>query len=168
MDPRWIVTHGVRRPVRRRIGAAAILALLAGASAARPRRPLSELVVFAAAARRGSIAASRPPSSTIALSRIAAVRAGAGRRWRADPQVLDASRPRRAQEALEETQRIKLTRWRVSKLQWRHWRMGDKFVAAAERDHRADEHGPGAVDDRRGIRRALPHASPLRRRFATR
>ena len=26
-----------------------------------------------------------------------------------------------------------LTRWRVTKLQWQHWRMYDKFVAAAER-----------------------------------
>src|SRR5204863_2677797 len=26
-----------------------------------------------------------------------------------------------------------LTRWRVTKLQWRNWRMYDRFVAAAER-----------------------------------
>ena len=34
---------------------------------------------------------------------------------------------------LKKLQRSKLTRWRVSKLQWRHWKMGDKFVAAGER-----------------------------------
>lgn len=34
---------------------------------------------------------------------------------------------------LKKLERNKLTRWRVSKLQWRHWRMGKKFEAAAER-----------------------------------
>jgi polyphosphate:AMP phosphotransferase len=34
---------------------------------------------------------------------------------------------------LKTLERDPLTRWRVTKLQWRHWRMGGKFVAAAER-----------------------------------
>jgi polyphosphate kinase 2 (PPK2 family) len=34
---------------------------------------------------------------------------------------------------LRKLERSKLTRWRVSKLQWRHWRMSGRFVAAAER-----------------------------------
>ncbi|HEX7781011.1 MAG TPA: polyphosphate:AMP phosphotransferase, partial [Vicinamibacterales bacterium] len=34
---------------------------------------------------------------------------------------------------LKKLERDPLTRWRVTKLQWRHWRMGGKFVAAAER-----------------------------------
>jgi AMP-polyphosphate phosphotransferase len=34
---------------------------------------------------------------------------------------------------LKKLERDKLTRWRVSKLQWKHWRMGGTFVAAAER-----------------------------------
>ncbi len=34
---------------------------------------------------------------------------------------------------LKKLERDPLTRWRVSKQQWRHWRMGGKFVAAAER-----------------------------------
>jgi polyphosphate:AMP phosphotransferase len=34
---------------------------------------------------------------------------------------------------LETLEKDPLTRWRVTKLQWRHWRMYDKFVAAGER-----------------------------------
>jgi polyphosphate:AMP phosphotransferase len=34
---------------------------------------------------------------------------------------------------LKKLERNKLTRWRVTRLQWKHWRMGGKFVAAAER-----------------------------------
>ena len=34
---------------------------------------------------------------------------------------------------LRKLEKDPLTRWRVTKLQWQHWRMYDKFVAAAER-----------------------------------
>ena len=34
---------------------------------------------------------------------------------------------------LRSLEKDRLTRWRVTKLQWQHWRMYDKFVAAAER-----------------------------------
>jgi polyphosphate:AMP phosphotransferase len=34
---------------------------------------------------------------------------------------------------LKSLERNRLTRWRVSKLQWKHWKMYDRFVAAAER-----------------------------------
>ena len=34
---------------------------------------------------------------------------------------------------LKKLERDPLTRWRVTKMQWRHWRMGGRFVAAAER-----------------------------------
>src|SRR5678815_7683 len=41
---------------------------------------------------------------------------------------------RRAQKRrLKKLERDPQTRWRVSKLQWKHWRMYDDFVAAAER-----------------------------------
>ena len=50
-----------------------------------------------------------------------------------------------------------LTRWRVTKEQWKHWRMFDKFVAAAERDS-AHQHRPCAVAHRRGRGRALSAA----------
>ena len=41
---------------------------------------------------------------------------------------------RRAQKKrLKKLERDPQTRWRVSKLQWKHWRMYDDFVAAAER-----------------------------------
>ena len=43
---------------------------------------------------------------------------------------LDRATQRKRLEALEKDP---LTRWRVTKQQWRHWRMYDKFVAAAER-----------------------------------
>jgi polyphosphate:AMP phosphotransferase len=33
---------------------------------------------------------------------------------------------------LETLERDPLTRWRVTKLQWRHWKMYDRFIAAAE------------------------------------
>jgi polyphosphate:AMP phosphotransferase len=34
---------------------------------------------------------------------------------------------------LKKLERDPLTRWRVTRLQWKHWRMYDKFIAAAER-----------------------------------
>jgi polyphosphate:AMP phosphotransferase len=37
------------------------------------------------------------------------------------------------QRQLEQLEKDPLTRWRVTKLQWRHWKMYDKFVAAGER-----------------------------------
>ena len=41
---------------------------------------------------------------------------------------------RRAQKKrLEKLERDPLTRWRVTKRQWKHWRMYDEFVTAAER-----------------------------------
>ena len=47
-----------------------------------------------------------------------------------------------------------LTRWRVTKLQWQHWRMYDKFVAAAERALQRTSTSR-SLDDRRRRGRAI-------------
>ena len=53
MDPRWIVTTAFGEPSDEEAERPRVLALLARASATRPRRPLPQLLVFAAAARAG-------------------------------------------------------------------------------------------------------------------
>ncbi|MCX6545306.1 MAG: polyphosphate:AMP phosphotransferase [Acidobacteria bacterium] len=45
------------------------------------------------------------------------------------------------QKRLRALEKDPLTRWRVSKLDWKHWRMYDKFVGAAERTIRQTSRG---------------------------
>ena len=48
-----------------------------------------------------------------------------------------------------------LTRWRVTKVQWEHWRLYDRFVATAERTLQRTQHRRCPVDDRRRGGRGL-------------
>ena len=45
------------------------------------------------------------------------------------------------QKRLKSLEKDPLTRWRVSKLDWKHWRMYDKFIGAAERTIRQTSRG---------------------------
>ena len=73
---------------------------------------------------------------------------------------------RRAQKTrLQKLERDPLTRWRVTKLQWKHWRMYDEFVEAAERaiERTSTADGPWTIvegDDERY--RSLTVATLLR------
>ena len=148
----------VRRAVGRGARAAGVLALLAEPAAARPDRALPEHAGTRSPVLDRVYRRIDAPAFDERLDRIVDFE-----RTLTDDGALILKFWMHLDKAAQKKRLTKLekdplTRWRVTKLEWKHWRMYDRFIDAAERADPHDQPRRRALDHRRGRRRAATGA----------